>query len=834
MNTIFIWQESLLYLTLKSSVLLGGVLMAGLVLYRLSSARRYWLWLSTVVALLLMAVTLPLLPDWRVLPAPAWEAERLTPKVFSLVDQDEPVETGKRMPAIQVSPVQAIAKVGASTPGGQSVLVSAPGVGWSFMGLLPWLWLGGVGLMLLRVGLSVWQLRQVERRVRVANAEELARLSVQPREIAKQVGLSRLPCLLLGPVESVPMVWGLWRTRLLLPEDCYSWPADKLRAVLLHEFEHLRRGDPLALVAGQLMHALHWFNPLAWLMVRRLRADQEYACDDSALTRGVRASDYAQHLLDLSRHTRLAPGLSLCALAMARCAPVEGRVHAILDKRRPRQASSRLWSRLWLGVMLVVALPLAMLQALEVSGFRGQILDRHGEVLAKSEGLTDRQYPLKEKTSHVLGYTRQWVEVRQNNQAHQQGVDGLEKLYDEQLRKGENIRLTLDSRMQKVALHVLAEAGVSRGAVVMMDPRNGDVLAMVSVPSYDPEVFIPKISPEDWQRLVRDESTPILNRAVNPQIPGLAFTPVTAMGLLAEKPDETLYLCNGSVAYGDRLMRCRAFDRQPTGMVHGLTDLTQAFVNGCHCYWYQAGNAAGVDMLGKMGHLLGLNQRHLQLDDEPEGHLPNREWLAKQGQKKHEMDRSTAGIAIGQGAVMTSPLQLTVMASALANGGRVPKPRLIQDDSAPVWTANLLEAGVSAAGMNQAREGLRLAVQSATGVDHAAHSRLFSIAGNEGVSAFYRKVKDRRVKDLNRFFVGFAPYENPTLAFTILTMDDAENSQPCQPLAKRLVEMVLGNEKVPANTAKPNEKSDHSEAAIPAQKPVSLESEALSPVASVN
>jgi len=184
-------------------------------------------------------------------------------------------------------------------------------------------------------------------------------------ENAREIGLKRMPRLLIGTENAVPMVWGVWRPRLLLPAGFESWTAGKLRGVLLHELAHLKRGDPLALWIAQWVKALHWFNPLAWLTIRQLRADQERACDDAALRHGVRSSDYAQSLLDLSRHSRIAPGLALCALTITRCAPVEARVKAILDPNRRREPITRRLLACLAGFALLINLPVAMLHAIE-------------------------------------------------------------------------------------------------------------------------------------------------------------------------------------------------------------------------------------------------------------------------------------------------------------------------------------------------------------------------------------------------------------------------------------------------------------------------------------
>jgi hypothetical protein len=160
----------------------------------------------------------------------------------------------------------------------------------------------------------------------------------------------------------MPMVWGVSRWRLLLPEEASRWPAQRLRAVLLHELSHLRRGDPFALVVAHLALALHWINPLAWMAVRAMRNEQEQACDDAVLRNGVRPSDYASDMLELTNRLPFS-SVPSGALTIANTGGIEDRVTAILDSSRNRRPVNR-----WAGVVIatvatVVAAPLSMLQA---------------------------------------------------------------------------------------------------------------------------------------------------------------------------------------------------------------------------------------------------------------------------------------------------------------------------------------------------------------------------------------------------------------------------------------------------------------------------------------
>jgi beta-lactamase regulating signal transducer with metallopeptidase domain len=309
--------ELLSHTAMKGVAVLALALFAGLALRNLAASRRYAVWITTIVALGLLPLAMSLLPAWRVLPQAA------------------------------------VASLTAGTTADESGAVLAAG-----MASLPWIWLTVTSLLLFRLLWSAGRLHRLRRTLKQVDCETVV-------EVGRELGLKRLPLVLIGAADAVPMVWGVWSTCLLLPRGFESWSAEKLRGVLLHELSHLKRRDPLALWAAQCVKALHWFNPLAWLTIRQLRADQERACDDMVLRQGVRASAYAQYLLDLSRETRAASDLTLFAPTITRCAPVEVRVKAILDPKLHRDGISARWLVILAGLALLTILPLAMLHAIE-------------------------------------------------------------------------------------------------------------------------------------------------------------------------------------------------------------------------------------------------------------------------------------------------------------------------------------------------------------------------------------------------------------------------------------------------------------------------------------
>jgi len=764
--------ELLTHTAAKGAAVLAMALLLGLALRKVAAARRYAIWITAVAALAVLPLAMLLLPAWRVLPqasvamdGPVFEPEvpGETPEPILL-----PVGTKISFP-VAAFETQAPAPV-----------KSRPAFSWQdAVDTLPAAWITLSALLLLRLGWSAWRLHRLERSLEPGNCAALD-------EITREVGLKRVPRLLIGTENAVPMVWGVWRPRLLLPAGFESWTAGKLRGVLLHELAHLKRGDPLALWTAQWVKALHWFNPLAWLTIRQLRADQERACDDAVLRHGVRASDYAQHLLDLSRHTRIAPGLALCALTITRCAPVEGRVKAILDPKRHREGLTPRWLLGLAGFALLTTLPVAMLHAIEGAKLRGRILDRNGVVLAESTPEKVRTYPLKTLAAHMIGYTR----TPDEKHAQFYGGTALEEQHDAELAAGKDVTLTLDMRMQSLAYRAMKEAGVTRGAAVVLNPRTGEILAAVSLPSYDPNLFIPSITRENWESYLGNRDIPLLNRCVRGFAPGSTYKLLTGLAGGAAGISGQKFNCSGSVTYGNTIMQCWK-QRQDSGG-HGVLGMSEALAASCSCFWYQFGNAAGIEQSESMGRTIGFGSAYGITDDEDKGILPSPSWLKQYRPMEKWSNGYTANTSIGQGMVLATPLQMAVLAATVGNGGKVPQPGIIKQNGEITWRADLTAGTLSAADVGQLREGMRLVVNGGSSTGKDAKSDKVIIAGKTGTAQNWRRdAKGARQEDNHGWFIGFAPFENPTLAFAIIKNGARSGGGDCGPIAKRIVEEAL-------------------------------------------
>src|SRR5882672_6788534 len=180
-------------------------------------------------------------------------------------------------------------------------------------------------------------------------------------------------------------------------------------------------------------------------------------------------------------------------------------------------------------------------------------------------------------------------------------IDGV--LREEPPRQGGNVFLTIDARIQAITEEALRAVG--RAAAVVVDPNNGDILAMVSVPSFDPNTFIPSIKAKDWQTLRKDEANPLINRAVSAFPPGSTFKLVTTLAGLRRGLASQHFNCGGGVSYGDHFFHCWIGEK---GGSHGTLGVSDAIKVSCNSFFYQFGNAAGIEAIDETGESLGLGQ----------------------------------------------------------------------------------------------------------------------------------------------------------------------------------------------------------------------------------
>ena len=466
-----------------------------------------------------------------------------------------------------------------------------------------------------------------------------------------------------------------------------------------------------------------------------------------------------------------------------------------------------------------------------------------------------RCYPYGALASHVLGFVgapeEQTLETFQPEVVGKEGVErgfnadlegvpggkilkknNLGFIMEEQgyqaPQAGKSVYLTLDARIQAIVEGVMRRVG--RGACVVMDPHSGDILAMVSVPNFDPNEFVPGYSgPSDgWRRILTDETKPMLNRAIGAYAPGSTFKTLTALAALenpaANFTPQTVISSPGSVYIGDRWWK----DWNPDGQ--GSIVLKRALAMSCNTFFYQLGVRTGIDSMTEMGRRIGFGQRLLlgpngepQLSGEDPGTMPGKKWMEdrmadrKKKYKEHIeawvaggrqgprptapaverwSDGHTANTSIGQGYVRVTPLQMTVMMSAVANGGSVYAPRLVQavvvsseGEVQPVRefprAVKRADLGVRPENLEAVREGLRAVVTEGTGKNAAVKD--IEVAGKTGSAQFTTRIGGGLVKDTRTWFTGFAPAKDPRYAITLMVEGGSSGGTTCAPLVSEIL-----------------------------------------------
>src|SRR6202171_3587825 len=325
-------------------------------------------------------------------------------------------------------------------------------------------------------------------------------------------------------------------------------------------------------------------------------------------------------------------------------------------------------------------------------------------------------------------------------------IDGV--LREDPPKQGANVFLTIDARIQAIADEALR--AVSRAGAVVIDPTNGNILAMPSVPSFDPNTFIPSIKAKDWQALRKDEGVPLVNRAVSALPPGSTFKLITSFAGLRKNLANAKYSCGGGVSYGDHFFRCWVAEKHYT---HGTIGLADAIKVSCDSFFYQYGNAAGIQSIDAIGKMLGIGEGSgLQLSSEQTGNMPGPEWMQIHHPQERWSQAQTANVTIGQGYTLVPPLQLAMAYVAAANGGTCYYPRLVDkvlnQDSSPVLdehgkpavpqtprVRSDLRREVSPQDIELVRKGLWKVVNEDGGTGGRARLRGVGVAGRRGTAS---------------------------------------------------------------------------------------------------
>jgi penicillin-binding protein 2 len=378
-----------------------------------------------------------------------------------------------------------------------------------------------------------------------------------------------------------------------------------------------------------------------------------------------------------------------------------------------------------------------------------------------------------------------------------QGTDGMrrvvvnsigkevERLATQEAIPGKQIQLTIDYDLQQIAEQSL---GPRPGAAVALDPRTGEVLAMVSHPALDPNNFAVRISGEDWKNLNEDPQHPLLNRAIQAQLaPGSVFKIVTATAMLEDKvpPENFTTFCPGYASFYGRQFKCYIYGKGS----HGVAGLHKAILESCDIFFYNVGMRLGIDRLSYYAGKFGLGHKTgIDLPAEEPGLMPSAEWAERVYHRKWYAGE-TISVAIGQGAVTTTPLQLARMISGIAMGGVFKQPHLLKD--AP----NVGEErfALSEPTVEKITDAMYGVVNEDGGTARNVRLPGIEVSGKSGTAQVIgyatreRMGKQKKFED-NAWFVGYAPRRNPEIAVAVLVQESGKHGgEAAGPVVKDVI-----------------------------------------------
>jgi penicillin-binding protein 2 len=434
------------------------------------------------------------------------------------------------------------------------------------------------------------------------------------------------------------------------------------------------------------------------------------------------------------------------------------------------------------------------------------------------EAEVSREYPYGDLGSHLIGYLGKPGPTQLEDPGFRDvppdmfvGRWGIEKLFDQSLRgipgkrvievnalgrqlrmlqeipplKGNDITISIDLNLQQEAEKAFGDRA---GALVAMKPDTGELLGMISKPSFDPNLFTRGMSHEQWMAITADRKNPMLNRALQSQYPpGSTFKIVTALAGLetgAINPDMKVD-CRGGIRLGNRHFGC--WRREG----HGVVSLHRAIVESCDVYFYEVGRRLGIDRIYDYATRLGLGKKTgIELGEERQGLIPNTAWK-KETRKLPWFPGETLNAAIGQGYVAVTPIQLAFLTGAVANNGTLYHPGLIKNQEPLV--AGKLTANTE--NLEIIKKGLFGVVNEHSGTGWVAKSSLTTVCGKTGTAQVvgYRKgmsAQSERFRD-HAWFVAFAPDENPEIALAVLVEHGGHGGAAAAPIAKIAIEAYM-------------------------------------------
>ena len=451
-----------------------------------------------------------------------------------------------------------------------------------------------------------------------------------------------------------------------------------------------------------------------------------------------------------------------------------------------------------------------------------------------------RYYPYKENLTHILGYVNQATveDLEASDQIKSKfvpglkvGKTGLEKTFENELigtnsieryevnaygkrisqlefqkgDKGKNIKLTIDVDIQNLCNQLLANKA---GSISIMNVFTGEIIAMHSSPSFDPNLFLFGINQDDWELIRNNPMKPLINKTISGQYsPGSTIKPIVALSALENKiiNKDFKVFCKGKIESYGQTYHCWKKEG------HGSVDLKEAMKQSCDTYFYEISRLLGVDRLSDTAKKFGLGDKILEnlFNNEQTGLIPSTQW------KKNNLGRNwllgeTMITGIGQGYIQTTPLQLCLMTAQIANGGYKIKPKITVDNE----TQSILSENYEPLFNNQKnikliQETMFSSVNEIRGTSYSSriNDPKYQFAGKTGTAQVKRITKLDRELDLDiseipyeerdhALYIAFGPYKSPQYAMSIIIEHGGSGSSAAAPIAKELFKALLDKHEI--------------------------------------
>ena len=451
-----------------------------------------------------------------------------------------------------------------------------------------------------------------------------------------------------------------------------------------------------------------------------------------------------------------------------------------------------------------------------------------------------RNYPYKDNFTHVLGYVSQANkdDILNNESIKEKfvpglkvGKIGLEKTFEKELigsndieryevnafgrrisqleyqkgKKGRNIKLTVDTEIQKYCNDLLKDQA---GSICVMDIYTGDIIAMHSSPSFDPNLFLFGISHDDWQLIRNNPMKPLVNKSLSGQYsPGSTIKPIVALSALENKivsPNFRVF-CTGKIELHGQTFHCW----KKKG--HGAVDLREGMKQSCDTYFYEISRKLGVDRLNDTAKKFGLGSKIFNnlYENEKKGLVPSTQWK-KNYVGKNWLLGETLLTGIGQGYIQTTPVQLCLMTAQIANGGYKLIPKIIVENQDENYLKNDFQPLFkNPNNIKIVQEAMFSSTNEIRGTSYSSRLKdpKYMFAGKTGTAQVKRITEKERELDLKTFeipyderdhalYIAFGPYKNPRYALSIIIEHGGSGSSTAAPIAKKLFKRIIDRHQI--------------------------------------